>query len=179
MFGTGEHVYLLHEEQDTLRVCGCQLCYNGGEIIMERIWSPWRLAYIQSNKEEVDGCVFCAALQLEDSAKNLIVHRGEQAFAILNRYPYTSGHLMVLPFAHVHSLEQVEAAARAEMMELANRAISVLDAVYNPEGYNLGANLGAAAGAGIEEHLHLHVVPRWAGDTNFMSTTGQTRVLPE
>lgn len=124
-------------------------------------------------------CVFCEALGQTDSAENLIVARGEKAFVILNRFPYTSGHLMVLPFEHSDRLEKLDAMTRAEMMELVNQATQVLGEIYGPEGFNLGANLGSAAGAGIEEHVHLHVVPRWVGDTNFMSTVGETRVLPE
>jgi ATP adenylyltransferase len=148
---------------------------------MRRLFSPWRKPYIDRNKatEKAKGCVFCAALAMPDSPENLIVQRGEQAFVILNRYPYTSGHLMVLPKQHAARLDQVDKATRAEMMELLNQAVAVLTATYKPEGFNLGANLGAAAGAGIEEHLHLHAVPRWTGDTNFMPVVGQTRVLPE
>ena len=146
---------------------------------MERIWSPWRMSYIKASNAKGSGCVFCHALEQEDGPENLIVHRGEQAFVILNRYPYTSGHLMVLPNKHVSRLDEVDAKTRGEMTELVNQATKVLEKVYAPEGFNLGANLGSAAGAGIEEHLHLHVVPRWVGDTNFMSTVGETRVLPE
>jgi ATP adenylyltransferase len=137
------------------------------------------MTYIKSANDKNNGCVFCLALEQEDSEENLIVYRGEHAFVILNRYPYTSGHLMVLPFAHVPRLDAVDAGTRGEMMELVNKGSQVLEEVYGPEGFNLGANLGAAAGAGIEEHVHLHVVPRWVGDTNFMSTVGETRVLPE
>ncbi len=150
-----------------------------GDKQMRHIWSPWRMTYIKSVKDKEIGCVFCRALEQEDSAENLIVHRGKSAFVILNRFPYTSGHLMVLPFAHVARLDAVDADTRSEIMELVNKGSQVLESVYGPEGFNLGANLGSAAGAGIEEHVHLHVVPRWVGDTNFMSTVGETRVLPE
>lgn len=145
---------------------------------MKRIWSPWRMKYIRSNRRE-HGCVFCNALEQEDGLANLVVHRGESAFVILNRFPYTSGHLMVLPFDHQATLHGLEVKTRAEMMELVVCAMQVLETIYQPEGYNVGANIGAAAGAGIEEHVHLHIVPRWSGDTNFMSSLGETRVLPE
>lgn len=146
---------------------------------MEYLWSPWRMEYIE-NHTKMDGCVFCwAAAQEQDGPENLVVYRGQHNFVILNRFPYTSGHLMVVPYVHEGRLEALDTATRAEMMELATQAIQVLQAVYRPQAFNLGMNLGTAAGAGIAAHLHLHVVPRWAGDTNFMSTVAQTRVLPE
>lgn len=136
------------------------------------------MKYIEEEKRK-EGCVFCNALEQPDSPENLIVHRGQHAFLILNRYPYTSGHLMVLPFLHSPKLSDLDADTRAEMMEIMNRSTLVLREIYQPQGFNLGANIGEAAGAGIEEHVHLHIVPRWKGDTNFMSSLGQTRVLPE
>lgn len=145
---------------------------------MDHLWSPWRMSYIQSPKSK-NGCVFCEALEKEDGQKNLIVYRGEYSFVILNRYPYTSGHIMILPFIHRPNLIDLDAPTRAEMMELTAKGTDVLQKQYNPQGFNLGANLGEAAGAGIEEHIHIHIVPRWTGDTNFMSSLGQTRVLPE
>ena len=147
--------------------------------MMQRIWAPWRLPYIKAYKRKMDSCVFCDYVQMDDSPENLIVFRGEEAFVILNRFPYTSGHLMVLPYTHVDRLDALEEGVRSEMMELVNQATQVLEKVYEPEGFNIGANLGAAAGAGIEEHVHLHVVPRWVGDTNFMASVGESRVLPE
>ncbi len=114
-----------------------------------------------------------------DDPANLILHRGERAFVMLNRYPYTSGHLMVVPFEHMPSLEGLDAAVLGEIMQLVTRAMSALRKVYHPEGFNMGANIGSAAGAGVAEHIHIHVVPRWSGDTNFMSAVGETRVLPE
>ncbi len=149
-------------------------------IPMNHLWSPWRMTYIQNDlKNPGSGCVFCAAQELPNGAENLIVHRGAHAFVILNRYPYTTGHLMVVPNIHEADLEALEEAARSEMMALAAQAIRVLRAVYHPQGFNVGMNLGRVAGAGIAEHLHMHIVPRWGGDTNFMSSIGQTRVLPE
>jgi ATP adenylyltransferase len=127
----------------------------------------------------MDNCVFCDALKNEDGPENLILFRGENSFVILNRFPYASGHLMVLPFKHEDRLNKLSSEIRAEIMELVNRATDVLQEVYSPEGFNLGANLGAASGAGIEQHVHFHIIPRWNGDTNFMSTVGETRVLPE
>lgn len=144
---------------------------------MKQLWSPWRMRYLSSFKKH--GCVFCQALKQEDSSENLVVYRGEQAFVILNAFPYTNGHLMVLPYQHVPDLSDLDAGVRAEMMELVTKASQVLRGLYAPEGFNIGINMGAAAGAGIGEHIHIHIVPRWNGDTNFMTAVGQTRVLPE
>jgi ATP adenylyltransferase len=135
------------------------------------------MEYIESNKE--DGCVFCSAQEKEDGVENLIAYRGERAYVILNRYPYTSGHLMVIPFVHKPNLEELDVATRAEMMELTSRCTAVLKSLYKSQGFNIGLNMGEAAGAGVKEHVHIHIVPRWIGDTNFMSSVGGTRVLPE
>lgn len=145
---------------------------------MEDLWSPWRMKYI-ANNEPPGKCIFCSAPAEINEPDNLIVHQGKLAYVILNRYPYTSGHLMVVPYVHHATIEELHPETRAEMMELVNQAIGILRAVYHPEGFNIGINLGSAAGAGIAEHVHMHVVPRWNGDTNFMSTVSNTRVIPE
>ena len=136
------------------------------------------MEYIENSTRE-DGCIFCNAQEKEDSAENLIAFRGERSYVILNRYPYTSGHLMVVPFDHKANFEELDAQTRAEMMELTTQCMTVLRKLYSPQAFNIGANIGEAAGAGVKEHVHLHIVPRWAGDTNFMSAVGETRVLPE
>jgi ATP adenylyltransferase len=148
------------------------------EKTMNHLWSPWRMTYIQNSGKE-EGCVFCNRQKEPDGPGNLIVRRGKRAFVILNLFPYTSGHLMVVPNDHLSSLELLDTETRAEIMELASTATRVLEAEYRPEGFNLGINMGQAAGAGIADHVHMHIVPRWVGDTNFMSTLSQTRVLPE
>jgi ATP adenylyltransferase len=136
------------------------------------------MKYIQGNRTE-QGCVFCRAANGEDGLENLVFHRGEGAFMILNRFPYTSGHVMCVPYAHVEQLPKLPRQVQHEVIELVTKAVAVLSEVYQPEGFNVGMNLGEIAGAGIAEHLHMHIVPRWGGDTSFISTVGQTRVLPE
>jgi ATP adenylyltransferase len=145
---------------------------------LEHLWSPWRMSYIQ-NSHKPEGCIFCTLPALADGPENLVVFRGQRVYAILNRYPYTSGHLMIVPFAHQPSLDGLDAETRAEIMEVTTQGVDALRSEYKPQGFNLGINLGEASGAGVAEHVHLHIVPRWAGDTNFMSTVGSTRVLPE
>jgi ATP adenylyltransferase len=132
-----------------------------------------------NNHDKVEGCVFCNAREQADGPENLIVARGRLAFVILNRYPYTSGHVMVVPNSHQSTLEALDIAIRSEIMELTNRTMQVLQQIYQPQGFNLGMNIGSVAGAGIAEHVHMHIVPRWGGDTNFMSAVAGTRVLPE
>jgi len=145
---------------------------------MKRLWAPWRIKFVQS-QDPNPKCVFCRVQAQTDDAGNLIVYRGRNAFVILNRYPYTSGHLMVVANLHHASLEDLDAQTRFEMIELATQGMVILRKVYHPEAFNLGANIGEAAGTGIAGHVHLHVVPRWSGDTNFMSALAETRVLPE
>jgi ATP adenylyltransferase len=132
-----------------------------------------------AGKDVEQACIFCAKPASDDDAANLIVHRGERCFVILNLFPYTNGHLMIAPYEHVATLEDVDPETVAEMMALAQRSIRELDDVYAPQGYNVGFNQGRVAGAGVEHHIHMHVVPRWGGDTNFMPVLGDTRVLPQ
>ena len=136
------------------------------------------MKYIQENNDE-KACVFCLAAEVDDGLNNLVFHRGKGVFMILNRYPYTSGHVMCVPYVHVDRLQGLPRASRLELMDMVCKAVEVLQLVYHPEGFNIGLNLGKVAGAGIADHLHMHIVPRWGGDTNFMSAVGQTRVLPE
>jgi ATP adenylyltransferase len=145
---------------------------------MKHLWSPWRMTYIEKHEKQA-GCVFCNAQARTDSAENLIAFRGKNVYVILNLFPYTSGHLMVVPFEHKASIEDLDAATRTEMMELTSRCMEILRKLYNPHGFNMGANIGEAAGAGVPGHVHIHIVPRWSGDTNFMTTLGNARVLPE
>ena len=148
---------------------------------MERIWSPWRMAYIQAAKEpgEDRGCIFCDLPAEGDDVRTMILARGELAFVIVNSFPYNPGHLMVAPFRHVGAFTSLEAAELADVDALVARSIRALEQEMEPHGYNLGMNLGRVAGAGIPDHVHWHLVPRWNGDTNFMPVVGQTRVLPE
>ena len=148
---------------------------------MQYLWSPWRMAYLRSEAPSgsSSGCIFCDKPKENNDAENLIVHRGQLAYVILNRYPYNNGHLMVVPYAHVSTLEALEIPALTEIMLLAQRALTALRRMYTPHGFNLGVNIGAVAGAGIADHVHMHVVPRWGGDSNFMTTVGNTRVIPE
>lgn len=145
---------------------------------MDYLWSPWRYRYI-SSEVKGDSCIFCDAPAAHDDPNMLIVFRGEKNFIILNRFPYTSGHVMVVPYEHVGDLAKCPSATLSEMMLLAQRVKVALESTYRPDGYNIGMNLGRAAGAGITGHLHLHVLPRWSGDSNFMTVISETRVEPE
>ncbi len=147
---------------------------------MERIWAPWRLEYVKdASKDSEDECIFCAKPKEGDDEASLIAHRGDRCFVILNKYPYTNGHLMVAPFEHLATIQNLPPETVAEMMALAQRAISILESKYEPHGYNVGFNQGRVAGAGVEHHIHMHVVPRWGGDTNFMPVLADTRVMPQ
>ena len=147
-------------------------------VATQRIWAPWRLSYVKdASKDKESECIFCAALEAGDDEANLIVQRGERCFVILNKFPYTNGHLMVAPYEHVAQLQELDEETVAEMMALAQRGMNALEASYSPHGYNVGFNQGRVAGAGVEHHIHMHVVPRWGGDTNFMPVLGDTRVM--
>lgn len=146
---------------------------------MERLWSPWRMAYITAAREEGEACLFCEIAGGGDDEAALILARGEVAFALLNAFPYNPGHVMVAPLRHVADLEDLSQEEVLDTGRLLQRALAALRAEMSPDGFNLGMNLGRVAGAGIPGHLHWHAVPRWNGDTNFMPVVGQTRVLPE
>lgn len=141
---------------------------------MEHVFAPWRIEYIKGKKPE--GCILCRDSGLD---RTLVVHEGETAYILMNRYPYVSGHIMIAPFRHVQNIEDLRPREKLEMFELMDLAIRTLKSAYGPHGFNVGMNLGRAAGAGIDDHLHMHVVPRWNGDTNFMSVLGEVRVIPE
>ena len=146
---------------------------------MEKLFSPWRLRYIRSARRLGSGCVFCGAARARAAGRTLVLAHGQSNYVILNKYPYNNGHLMVVPYAHESALPALDAAVVHEMMELTRVSQLVVQDAMRPQGFNLGMNQGRAAGAGIEEHLHMHIVPRWIGDTNFMPAVGDTRVMPQ
>jgi ATP adenylyltransferase len=145
---------------------------------MDHLWSPWRYQYV-SHAQPTSGCVFCEKAVEGRDAENLVVFRGRSSYVLLNLYPYTSGHVMVVPYAHIAAIEETPLNTLSEIMALTQRVVRSLQVVYKPRGLNVGMNLGECAGAGIAGHLHLHVVPRWPGDVNFMTAVGETRVIPE
>jgi ATP adenylyltransferase len=147
---------------------------------MDYLWSPWRFRYV-SEADKSSHCVFCKMAGGDPSGdrENLILHRGHSNFIVLNLFPYTTAHALIVPYAHVAQLDRLEPETLAEMMGLSQKLNSAIEATYHPEGYNLGMNLGKAAGAGVADHLHLHFLPRWAGSANFVTVIGETRVLPE
>ncbi len=144
---------------------------------MRILWAPWRMEYIKS--EKTGGCIFCVKPKENRDKENLILYRGERSFIILNRYPYNNGHLMVAPYRHLSELEMLDRDEMTEIMMLLSKSIVALKKEYNPNGFNVGVNIGRAAGAGIEDHIHFHVVPRWVGDTNYMPVLSETKVLPQ
>lgn len=144
---------------------------------MERIFAPWRIRYIESPKYE--GCIFCDFPKENKDEERLILYRGKSCFVIMNNYPYNPGHLMIAPYRHVASVEELNEEEALEMMKLSQKMVEVIKKAMNPDGFNLGINLGKVAGAGIEDHIHLHIVPRWNGDTNFMPVLADVKVIPE
>ncbi len=147
---------------------------------MKHLWTPWRMAYVKGEKKPVEGCIFCnKAAPDGDDEKEHVIARLEYVYITLNRYPYNNGHLMVVPYQHIVSQEEMTTEGLTDLMVTVNRALSILREAYNPPAFNLGANIGEAAGAGIAAHYHFHIVPRWPGDANFMSTVGNTRVIPD
>jgi ATP adenylyltransferase len=146
-------------------------------VAEQRLWAPWRLDYIKGPKP--DECIFCAAVEAEDDAACLVVARGERCFVMLNAFPYNNGHLMVSPYEHVPAIEELGDKVLLELMTLTRRSLQAIRAAYEPDGFNIGVNQGKIAGAGFDDHVHLHVVPRWDADTNFMPVIASTRVLPQ
>jgi ATP adenylyltransferase len=149
---------------------------------MEKLWSPWRSQYIDAFKEDKkeDVCVLCAAGKLEvDDEKNLLISKGKTAFTVLNLYPYNNGHLMVVPFRHTEDLFSLSAEENLEIMETIQKSAKALKEIYSPEGFNIGANIGKVSGAGIDDHIHFHIVPRWNGDTNFMPVLGEVKIISQ
>jgi ATP adenylyltransferase len=144
----------------------------------ERLWAPWRMAYVEGERKD-EGCIFCLAAESGDDAARFVLRRGERCLVMLNAFPYNSGHLMVSPHRHVASIEGLDHDELLELMTLTQQALRALRETYAPHGFNLGVNEGEVAGAGFAGHVHLHVVPRWAADSNFMAVTGDTRVLPQ
>jgi ATP adenylyltransferase len=144
---------------------------------MDYLWTPWRYAFVTAAKTV--GCIFCDLPKLGDDVKARIVYRGQHCYIILNTYPYTPGHVMVVPFAHLDELQKLPVDAAHEMMDLSQKMERVLRQLYSPDGINLGMNIGKAAGAGVAGHIHMHVLPRWVADANFVSVVGETRILPE
>ncbi|MCA0453472.1 MAG: HIT domain-containing protein [Chloroflexi bacterium] len=145
---------------------------------MDHLYTPWRMAYIRGEKKPVDGCIFCQ-LATANHDNQLVIAYADHVYVTLNKYPYNNGHLMIIPYEHVESLEMLPTEVLTDLMLTTNKALAVLRKNYNPPAFNLGANLGAAAGAGIAEHFHFHIVPRWPGDANFMAVVGNTRVIPD
>jgi ATP adenylyltransferase len=147
-------------------------------VALKKLWAPWRLEYVQSAGQQ-DGCFICDAADADDDERHLVVHRGERAFVVLNKYPYASGHLLVAPYRHGSGFGELDDDEALEAHRLGAEGIEALRRTYEPEGFNLGWNIGRIAGAGVPDHVHLHVVPRWGGDTNFMPVLGDVKVIPE
>ena len=145
---------------------------------MERLWAPWRMKYIEG-ADTSDGCIFCDKAAEDKDARNLILLRGKKAFIMMNAFPYSNGHLMISPYSHTADLDTLSDPELLDLMHLTRRGVNLLKEAFRPDGFNIGVNMGRVAGAGIADHIHIHVVPRWSGDTNFMPVIGDVRVIPE
>lgn len=143
---------------------------------MKQLWAPWRKKFLEKNSP---GCVFCNIIKEKSDHKNFIIFRGKSIFVVLNRYPYTSGHILLVTYSHQPSIENMDSKSQVELMTLISKSLGVLRKVYKPDGFNVGTNIGKSAGAGIDGHFHFHIVPRWAGDANFMETLAATKIIPE
>jgi ATP adenylyltransferase len=146
---------------------------------VERLWTPWRRAFVEGGADQADGCFLCTKPAEQNDRANLILCRAEQAYVLLNLYPYNNGHLLIAPYVHTGDFARLDPASASELMRLTQRSVDALERVYKPDAFNVGMNLGKPAGAGLPDHLHIHVVPRWNGDTNFMPVIAETKVLPE
>jgi ATP adenylyltransferase len=146
---------------------------------MEHLWAPWRMTYIDAGDKKDSGCIFCAKVAEHKDKKNLILHRGEHCFVIMNLFPYNNGHMMIAPYAHVPSIEELDPPTLTDIMTTAQQCLAALRDAMHPHGYNMGINQGTTAGAGIADHVHYHIVPRWNGDTNFMPVLADTKVMPD
>lgn len=146
---------------------------------MEHLWAPWRMKFIEELRNKGSGCIFCELAAEGDDRKRLILHRGKRCYAVMNRFPYNNGHLMIVPYKHTGSLDDLSDEENAEIIRFCSHSVKIAEKTLNAEGFNCGFNIGAAAGAGIKDHIHLHVVPRWCGDANFLPIIGDTRSMPE
>ena len=146
---------------------------------MNTLWAPWRMGYLQGDTNTPLGCIFCRAVETDQDENQLILHRSEKAIIMLNRYPYSNGHMMIVPVQHLASLEDLDSETMKDITDMTQVALRTLRTAYAPEGFNVGVNIGKAAGAGVPDHVHVHVLPRWQGDTNFMTSIAETRVVPE
>jgi len=145
---------------------------------MKQLWAPWRMTYLRGLHKKVEGCLFCEKLKCSDEEEH-VLYRGKLCYVTLNRFPYNNGHLLVVPYQHTGRLEDLDDETTLEMMQLVRHSLTFIRQAYNPDGFNVGVNEGSAAGAGVAEHIHLHIVPRWGGDANYMTVVSETRVIPE
>lgn len=147
--------------------------------MVKHLWAPWRMSYLKCKDEQCDGCIFCVADKSAEDCERLVLHRGRLAFVMMNKFPYTNGHLLIAPYRHVADISDIEDEEMLEMHQLLKLSRKALEKYCKPQGYNIGLNIGPIAGAGIADHLHLHLVPRWVGDTNFMPVFAEVRVIPQ